>query len=211
MWSRVGACGYKARHRVDGSIERRAALVSHGRPCVVTGRGARGYRAGCAWLQGGVRMVQGGVRVPAWRAGTHGAARTHARARPRTAAARRSGWALPTAGCSPAVVVAPGAVWCGVWCAEGTPGPGTRAARVTYVRRRASCPAPQARGKQAGTRAPQAHAAWVAARRCCQRRCARNRSLWDAMRPDRRVAVGRRGRVGGTTAAARALRRSRDE
>ena len=109
---------------------------------------------GCAWLQGG-------VRVPAWRAGTHGAARTHARARPRTAAARRSGWALPTAGCSPAVVVAPGAVWCGVWCAEGTPGPGTRAARVTYVRRRASCPAPQARGKKAGTRTPQAHAAWL--------------------------------------------------
>ena len=35
--------------------------------------------------------------------------------------------------------------------------PGTSAAPVTYVRRRASYPAPQARGKQAGTRTPQAH------------------------------------------------------
>ena len=161
---------------------------------------------GCE-VTGCVGCRRGGRRVPAWRASTHGAARTHARARPRTAAARRSGWARRTAGCSPAVVVAPCAVRCGVWCAEGTPGPGpgTRAAPVTCVRRQASYPAPQARGKQAGTRTPQAHACGVVtARRCCQRRCARNPSRWDAMRPDRRAAVARRGRVGGTTAAARA-------
>ena len=102
-------------------------------------------------------------RVPAWRAGTHGAARTHARARPRTAAARRSGWARRTADCSPAVVVAPCAVRCGVWCAEGTPGPGpgTRAAPVTYVRRRASYPAPQ----DAVSRLVRAHTAGTCLRR----------------------------------------------
>ena len=164
------------------------------------------------WLQGGVRVVTGwGAR--ACLASRHARSRAYARSRSPAYCSGATFWLgapdgrLLTCGCRGAVCRV---VRCAVGLnAEGTPGPGTRAAPVTYVRRRASYPAPQARGKQAGTRAPQAHAhacGVVAARlgQRCQRRCARNPSRWDAMRPDRRAVVARRGQVGGTTAAARA-------